>query len=120
MRLTHEEWDEWTRGSAMRRCGHAGLKRNVAVALGNWGSAEAVPLLSSALSDPHPLVRGHSAWALGEIGLPEAFSALEALEPLERDPFVRDELEAALARPRPNVKWRGASGALRSRTIAYF
>jgi hypothetical protein len=29
-------------GSAMRRAGHAELKRNVAVALGTWGSPEAV------------------------------------------------------------------------------
>jgi uncharacterized protein YecE (DUF72 family) len=37
MRMTYEEWDEWTRGSAIRRAGYAGLRRNVAVALGNWG-----------------------------------------------------------------------------------
>jgi hypothetical protein len=49
MRMTQEEWDEWTQGSAIRRAGYAGLKRNVAVALGNWGSAEAVPVLERAL-----------------------------------------------------------------------
>jgi epoxyqueuosine reductase len=104
MRMTYEEWDEWTRGSAIRRVGYAGLKRNVAVALGNWGSPAAVLVLSSALSDGDPLVRGHSAWALGEIGSAEAVAELEAFRPVERDPFVRDELEAALFSSRAKVK----------------
>jgi epoxyqueuosine reductase len=76
MRMTYEEWDEWTRGSAIRRAGYAGLRRNVAVALGNWGAAEAVPVLVAALGDSEPLVRGHAAWALGAIGLVEAVAAL--------------------------------------------
>jgi epoxyqueuosine reductase len=46
--------------------------------VGNWGSSEAVPVLSAALSDPEPLVRGHAAWALGEIGSAGAFAPLEA------------------------------------------
>jgi epoxyqueuosine reductase len=97
-------WEAFSRGSPLRRAGRAGFLRNVAVALGNWGSPEAVPVLSSALSDADPLVRGHSVWALGQIRSAEAVSALEALDALERDPFVRDELESALARSRPNVK----------------
>lgn len=32
MRMTREEWDVWTRGSAIRRAGYAGFKRNVAAA----------------------------------------------------------------------------------------
>lgn len=104
MRMTYEDWDECTRGSAMRRSGYVGFRRNVAVALGNWGSAEAVPVLSLALSDPTPSVRGHAVWALGEIGAPESFSALEALASSEADPFVLAELEEALGRLRPNVK----------------
>jgi epoxyqueuosine reductase len=97
MGMTYEEWDEWTRGSALRRAGYAGLRRNVAVALGNWGAEEAVPVLVEALGDPEPLVRGHAAWALGEIGSVESVSALEAVESSERDSFVREELEAARA-----------------------
>jgi epoxyqueuosine reductase len=90
------------------RVGHAaggvwGLKRNVAVALANWGAEEAMPVLVAALGDSEPLVRRHAAWALGEIGSAEAVAALAVLEPLERDPLVRDELEVALARSRLNV-----------------
>lgn len=50
-------------GRARRR----GLLRNVAVALGNWGSPEALPVLEQALSDPEPLIREHAAWAIARI-----------------------------------------------------
>ena len=72
MRMTREEWDAWTRGSAIRRAGYAGLRRNVAVALGNWLAAvdeppeEAVAVLRDALHDEDPLVREHVAWALSQ------------------------------------------------------
>ena len=36
MRMSEDEWDAYTRGSAMRRAGYAGLRRNVAIAIGNW------------------------------------------------------------------------------------
>ena len=70
MRMTREEWDAWTRGSAMRRAGYDGLRRNAAVALGNWLAsvdeppADAVAVLRDALEDEEPLVREHIAWAL--------------------------------------------------------
>jgi epoxyqueuosine reductase len=60
-----------------------------------------VPVLVAALGDAEPLVRGHAAWALGEIGSAEVVSALAVLQPLERDPLVRDELEVALERSGP-------------------
>jgi epoxyqueuosine reductase len=54
--------------SPIRRAGREGFLRNVCVALGNRGDAAAVPALARALAaDPSPLVRGHAAWALGEI-----------------------------------------------------
>jgi epoxyqueuosine reductase len=98
MSMDESGWEAFSRGSPLRRAGHAGFRRNVAVALGNWGSPDAVPVLLLALADHDPLVRAHAAWALGEIGSAGALSALEALEPLERDPLVRDELEAVLDR----------------------
>jgi epoxyqueuosine reductase len=67
MSMDESGWEAFSRGSALRRAGRPAFLRNVAVALGNWGSPEAVPVLSSALSDPDPLVRGHSVWALGGI-----------------------------------------------------
>ena len=70
MRMKREQWDAWTRGSAIRRAGYAGFKRNVAVAMGNWLASvdqppeEAVAVLREALEDEDPLVREHAAWAL--------------------------------------------------------
>ena len=71
MRMTRDEWDAFTRGSAIRRVGFAGFRRNVAVALGNWLASadeppsEAVAVLQDALEDEEPVVREHAAWALG-------------------------------------------------------
>ncbi len=71
MRMGEDEWDAYTRGSAMRRAGYSGLRRNVAIAIGNWlaGSdtpdPEAVGELVAALSDEDPVVAEAAAWALG-------------------------------------------------------
>jgi epoxyqueuosine reductase len=97
MRLSPEAWDEFTRGSPVRRSRREGLLRNVAAALGNWGSEDAVPPLTEALSDSEALVRGHAAWSLGEIPFPSASAALAERLAAEDDPWVREELESALA-----------------------
>jgi len=74
MRMSEDEWDAFTRGSAMRRAGYSGLRRNVAVALGNWlaqsatPDAEAVGALVATLSDEDPVVAAAAAWALGRVG----------------------------------------------------
>jgi epoxyqueuosine reductase QueG len=77
MRMSEDEWDAYTRGSAMRRAGYSGLRRNVAIALGNWlpadaraGTApdpEAVGQLVAALSDEDAVVAEAAAWALRRI-----------------------------------------------------
>jgi epoxyqueuosine reductase len=78
--------------------GAAVLRRNAAVALGNALDRAAVPALEAALEvDPHPLVRGHAAWALGRIGSPRALDALRCREGGEADGVVREEIGAALA-----------------------
>jgi epoxyqueuosine reductase len=81
----------------VKRAKRRGLLRNVAVALGNWGAAEAVPVLVAALEDEEPLVRGHAAWALGRIATGEAMAALRGREGAEEDPWVREEISHALA-----------------------
>ncbi len=89
-------WDSFSRGSAIRRAGYAGFLRNVAVALGNWGVAEAVPALAGALDHPEALVRGHAAWALGQIGSGKSRVALGAALKREADTAVLAEIEDAL------------------------
>lgn len=105
MGLSEEEFSSAFSGSPVKRAKRRGFLRNVAVALGNWGSMEAVPALSAALDDSEPLVRGHAAWALGEIlsrvGIPGdgghmVAEALVARLEVEEDPWVWEELELAL------------------------
>jgi epoxyqueuosine reductase len=84
------------KGSAVRRAKRRGLLRNVAVALGNWGSEEAVPALAQALDDPEPLIRGHAVWALGRIGGARARRALEKAQRAETHKGVVMEIEVAL------------------------
>ena len=55
------------RDSPVSRARRTGLLRNVCVALGNWGSGEAVPVLEQAARDHSALVREHARWALGRI-----------------------------------------------------
>jgi epoxyqueuosine reductase len=83
-------------GTAVTRAKRAGLLRNVAVALGNSGNPRAVPPLVGALADPEPLVRGHSAWALGRLGGRRARDAMDVARRTEQDPAVRAELAVAL------------------------
>lgn len=84
-------------GSPLQRAGRKGLLRNVCVALGNWGSADAVPVLSRALEDPSDLVREHAAWALGRVGTKAAAEALDSRIRKESDLSVLEELGRALS-----------------------
>jgi epoxyqueuosine reductase QueG len=93
--LDEAAWDAFSRGSPIRRAGRAGFARNVCVALGNWGSPEAVPVLVRALSDSEPLVRAHAAWALGRAGSAEARAARSDRISVETDASVLEELSAA-------------------------
>ena len=105
MGLSEEEFSSAFSGSPVKRAKRRGFLRNVAVALGNWGSREALPVLAMALDDEEPLIRGHAAWALGEVlarlGIPgdAGFMVAEALLArleVEEDPGVLEELELAL------------------------
>jgi epoxyqueuosine reductase len=95
LKLTPEEFAEKFHGSPIRRAGRRGLRRNVAVALGNSGDPAAIPALREALCDPEPLIRGHAAWALGRMG-EEARAALEEALEVEEDEGVREEITTAL------------------------
>jgi epoxyqueuosine reductase len=86
------------RHTAVTRAKRRGLLRNVAVALGNSGNADAVPPLARALdAEPEPLVRSHAAWALGRLGGRAARRALERAQSLDPDPDTVSEAARALA-----------------------
>jgi epoxyqueuosine reductase len=93
---TDEEFGERFAGTPLTRPGRAGLLRNCCVAAGNLKLERAVPALVRALrEDSSALVRGHAAWALGEIGGAEA-SLGEAAD-TEEDAWCKDEIRLALA-----------------------
>jgi epoxyqueuosine reductase len=94
--LSEESFRERFHGSPIMRAKRRGFLRNVAVALGNSRSVEAIPALIRALSDEESLVRGHAAWALGQLGSHVAIAALQSRLCHEDDPDVRTELEAAI------------------------
>jgi epoxyqueuosine reductase len=84
--------------TAMGWRGPAVLRRNAAVALGNGLDRADVPVLLEALAgDPHPMVRGHVAWALGRIGSPRARAGLRDRLDVEAEASVREEILCALS-----------------------
>jgi epoxyqueuosine reductase len=94
--LDKDEFRRRFRGSPIVRAKRRGFLRNVAVALGNSKSREAIPALIHALNDEEPLVRGHAAWALGQIGSPSAVTALQDRLSIENDREVRSEIDDAI------------------------
>ena len=55
------------RGSPLKRAKFAGLKRNVAIAMGNSGNKEFIPQLEAMISDPDPVISEHARWALEKL-----------------------------------------------------
>ena len=100
--LTPEEFARRFKDTPIRRAKRDGFVRNVVVALGNSRRSEAVPALGRALRDASALVRAHAAWALGQIGTPEALRLIEDSRPSETDPQVREEMQLALVPPMTN------------------
>jgi epoxyqueuosine reductase len=98
--LTHEEYLQAFRGTAIKRAKVWMLRRNAAVAFGNVGDESCISDLATVLhTDDHPIVRGHAAWALGEIGrrtgAEEAWAALKSALSVEKNPDVAAEIVAA-------------------------
>ncbi len=91
------EFERRFSGTPLTRPGRAGILRNCCVVAGNMRLESAFPaLIESLFEDESPIVRGHAAWAIGEIGGGE--SALrEALEN-EVEGDVVGEIECALVR----------------------
>lgn len=91
--LSPEVFHRLFTGSPIRRAGPEGLARNACIALGNLGRGAHI-LAETLEGHPSPLVRGHSAWALGRqrAGRP----ALERAAHSDSDAAVVAEAQAAL------------------------
>jgi epoxyqueuosine reductase len=95
--ITAAEFNVRFRNSPIRRVKRDGFVRNVVVALGNSHRSDAVPALARAMRDASVLVRGHAAWALGQIDVPEARIELQKARDVETDPWVLEEIRMAYA-----------------------
>jgi epoxyqueuosine reductase len=97
LQMTDEEFGATYLGTPVPRTKRRGLARNAAVALGNIGTEEDIPVLVKVLvGHDEPIVRGHAAWALGRIGGTGAMMALDRARRSDPDAFVTSEATSAL------------------------
>jgi epoxyqueuosine reductase len=67
---SYQEWSEKTLGSAVRRAGYDGWKRNLAIGLGNAPyDKEAIAILKSQSGQHSAMVNEHIQWAIGKLDL---------------------------------------------------
>lgn len=103
LQLGAAQFRRYVRRTALRRIGRTQLLRNVAVALGNVGTAAEVPAILQALRREPALVREHLYWALGQIARREPAvhapiaAELHAARAQETAPEVVTELELVLS-----------------------
>ncbi len=97
LELTEEEFRDRFQGTSIMRAKRVGMQKNACVALGNNRDEAGVPRLVATLKTAEPLVRGHAAWALGQIATPDAIMALDQANTSEEDSYVLEEIGTALA-----------------------
>lgn len=65
--MSAEEFREAFRGSPIRRTKHSGLRRNAAIAMGNSGNQEFLPLLDQLAEDEDSAVSESARWAKAQL-----------------------------------------------------
>lgn len=90
--LDEAAFDKRFANSPIKRIKRTRLVRNACVAAGNWGDKTAVPPLIHLLQDHEPLIRGHAAWALQQVGTREAKTAVAQALEQETKEIVRREM----------------------------
>lgn len=65
--LSEAGYREKFRGSAVKRAKYAGLRRNLALAMGNSGNPGFAPRLERWTQDPDPVLAEHASWALARL-----------------------------------------------------
>ena len=98
IQINQEMFSRRFKGSPIKRIKRRGLLRNVAVALGNSGNKQAIPILLKVLDDEEPLIRAHVVWALGELAGPEVLPAIREKLNNESEKIVLAELERVVVR----------------------
>ena len=96
LKMSDKQFHNRFAGTPIMRAKRVGLQRNACVALGNSKDTHAVAALAGALAADESLVRGHAAWALGEIGGAPALDCLKEASQREEDADVMEEVCAAI------------------------
>ena len=100
-RLDDAGFREIFRGSPVKRIGRDRFVRNVLIAIGNSGDPGLVPVADDMLSDPSPLVRAMSVWALSRLLGAAPFQARKNKNMArEADEDVRAEWNVSSSAPR--------------------
>jgi epoxyqueuosine reductase len=104
--LTQSAFSEKFKGSPVKRAKRRGYLRNVIVAIGNTVSEEErdlyLPVLERVLTQEiEPLIRGHAAWALGQIAGEEALGFLVMALQTEENAWVHNEIVQTIERIQP-------------------
>ena len=82
--------------SALSWRGRTVLQRNALIMLGNRQDPGDAALAAAHLQDSRSVIRGHAAWALGNIGTAGSRQHLTTAMKYERDAVVQEEIKAAL------------------------
>ena len=96
LRLDEEGFKQKFAGTPIMRTKLSGLKRNACIALGNNKDKSSVSELSKCLMEEPTIVRGHAAWALGQIGGTHVLNILNEASVNETDPWVLEEIDLAV------------------------
>jgi epoxyqueuosine reductase len=67
IQIDNSDFDRLFHNSPIHRIKRSRLLRNVAIAIGNSGDKQAIPILHQAHRDPDPLIQTHTAWALQKL-----------------------------------------------------
>ena len=104
LRLDEERFKNKFSGTPIMRTKLSGLKRNACIALGNSRDKSSVSELSKCLVEDLQLVRGHAAWALGQIGGLNVLNILKEASFHETDKWVLEEITLAIQQINSNTK----------------
>lgn len=96
--LTDDQFRERFRKTPLWRPKRRGILRNAAIALGNTPNQDNLDALALGLTDSEPLVRGATAWALGNHHYDRASEILKQALGLEPMDEVRQEITDSISR----------------------
>jgi epoxyqueuosine reductase len=97
LELSEESFRSHFHHSPLKRAKWQGILRNAAINAGNNPNPNHIPLLANLLTkNPHPIVRSHAAWALGQMKEEKCRSILESAKDREENPAVIKEITLAI------------------------